>query len=100
MTLTRGAALKMPPGEPLFVALTRAAGANGARHVHSLDEGKTWHTHDALPRGVAVYFRVSGGKIWIRTADKVEYLVATVKAGQIALEPNAAKLFASALGTV
>lgn len=84
----------MPLGEQnLLIALTKAAGAKGARYVHSFNDGTGWHTHDAVPRGVSVYFRVSGGKIWIRTADKAEYLAATVVNGTLALEPSAAKFF-------
>ena len=91
----------IPLGEQdLLKALSRAAAAKGARYIHNYGDGTGWHTHDAYPHGVPVYFRVSSGKIWIRTADKVEYLAATVVDGRIALEPSAAKLFASALGAV
>jgi hypothetical protein len=84
-------ALVIPLGEPnVLIALLKAAQANGARYVHNFNDGTGWHTHDALPR-VPVFFRVSGRKVWIRTAEKVEFLVANVVGGKLSLEPNAEK---------
>lgn len=88
--------LVMPPGEQnLAKALTTAARALGARYVHNHNDSTGWHTHDAKPYGVPAYFRVSGGKIWIRTAQKAEILVAKVVDGKIIPEASAEKFFAS-----
>jgi hypothetical protein len=85
----------MPIGEQNLVkALIKAAQANGARYVHSYNDGTGWHTYDAKPYGVTAYFRVSGQKVWIRTAQKAEILVATVVDGRIVPEESAAKFFA------
>lgn len=86
----------LPPGElNLVKALTSAAKARGARYVHHYAGLPGWYTSDVIPRGVPSYFRVSGQRIWIRTADKAEILVATVVAGKIVPEQSAAKFFAS-----
>lgn len=89
-------ALVMPAGEQNLVkALTKAANANGARYIHNHNDGTGWHTHDAKPYGVTAYFRVSAQKVWIRTAQKAEILVATVVDGKIVPEESAARFFAS-----
>lgn len=63
----------IPPGEPdLATALLKASRCRGARYVHAYTGVSGWHTSDVQPRSIAAYFRVSGQKIWIRTAAKVE----------------------------
>jgi hypothetical protein len=86
----------MPIGEQNLVkALTKAAKANGARYVHSYNDGTGWHTCDAKPYDVTAYFRVSSLRIWIRTAEGAEILVAKVVDGRVIPEESAAQFFAS-----
>lgn len=85
-----GSARVLPPGEPILAkAILQASKLSGAGYVHRHEGVEGWHVHDSIPRGVSVYYRVSAQRIYVRTADRIEYFFGTVENGVIVQKAEA-----------